>query len=66
MSEVVVRGYGMDFVAFCQKGFYEIHPEIIDVPGGIEYDCNFHLARYRPKALFWCLYGFKFYKTKEK
>jgi hypothetical protein len=43
-SEIIFGGYCMDFMSFGNKGLNKAHPEVIDIPGGIQYHCNFHGA----------------------
>jgi hypothetical protein len=39
---IVVGCDGVNFVALGQQSFNKIHPEVIDIPGGVEYDSDSH------------------------
>jgi len=32
-------------MTFCDQGSDKSHPEIVDVPGGVENNCDFHPAK---------------------
>jgi hypothetical protein len=47
MSEMIIRGDGMDLVTFAKKFPYQVHPEIVDIPGSVQDDRNSHGAYVR-------------------
>jgi hypothetical protein len=42
VSIVVSWGNGVDFMSLGLKGADKIHPEIVNIPGGVEHNGDFH------------------------
>ena len=42
IAVIIYRRDGVNFVSLVEKGFYKAHPEIVNIPGSVEHDSDFH------------------------
>jgi hypothetical protein len=52
---VVMRSNGVDFMSLSLQGADKIHPEIVNIPGGVKHNGDFHelVAKTRQTAQKW-------------